>query len=501
MKTFTQKLTSFLSSRTFFYIIIGFFVFEALWFVFSAIYPMAFDEDYHFGLVQLYAQHLSPFWGEQPAGADKFGAVVRDPSFFYHYLMSFPYRFIDLFTNSEAIQVIFLRLINVAIFAWGLVLFRKVMLRAKASPMLANATLAIYALIPIVPFLAAHINYDNIFMVLLPLLCLNAFTVIDGLKAKRLELKAIIWFVILGMASCVVKYPALPIVLAGFIFLAVMFVRAYRGRGKKLVADTKKAFAAFTASQKYVLLGLTLLFGVFFVQRYGVNLALYKTPVPDCDQVLTVGQCSQYGPWARDHGYVQNLSDSFQPNIRTFTASWFQGMLHRMFFAINSAKFYYVNYLELPVPTTTAVVLAIAGFASLVAWWRAVFRGNTLLTFCITLAFAYIAVLFVNGYMDYARVGRPVAINGRYLLPVLPLLAIALGRAMSLSLQKFKAQKAKPYIVTAAILLFLHGGGLFTFILRSDKTWYWPNQAVVNVNDAARKVLAPITIEGPKQRP
>ncbi|HEU4913932.1 MAG TPA: hypothetical protein VFT16_00795 [Candidatus Saccharimonadales bacterium] len=498
MKTFTQKLTRFLASKTFFYIIIGFFVFEALWFVFSAMYPMAFDENYHFGLVQLYAQHLSPFWSEQPAGADKFGAVVRDPSFFYHYLMSFPYRFIDLFTNSETIQVIFLRLINVAIFAWGLVLFRKVMLRAKASPMLANATLAIYALIPIVPFLAAHVNYDNIFMVLLPLLCLNGFTIIEGLQAKRLELKAVIWFAVLGMASCVVKYPALPIVVAGFVFLAVMFFRAYRARGKYFMPDVKKAFGAFTVPQKYVLLGLTLLFAVFFVQRYGVNMALYKTPVPDCDQVLTVEQCSQYGPWARDHGYVQDLSDDWKPSLVTFTGSWFGGMIHRMFFAINAN---YTNYLELPLPTYTAGTLAVLGFVALIIWWRAVFRGNTLLAFCITLAFGYIAVLFVNGYMDYARVGRPVAINGRYLLPVLPLLAIALGRGIALTLGKFKAQKAKPYLAVGVILLFLHGGGVFTFILRSDKTWYWPNQAVVNVNEAVRDVLAPVTIEGPKQRP
>ena len=67
MKKLLANLDAFLRSNKFFYIIIGFFVVEALWFVFSAIYPMAFDEDFHFGLIQLYSHHLSPFLSEQPA--------------------------------------------------------------------------------------------------------------------------------------------------------------------------------------------------------------------------------------------------------------------------------------------------------------------------------------------------------------------------------------------------------------------------------------------------
>lgn len=62
---------------------------------------MAFDERLPLGIITLYAHHLSPFWQAQPAHADAFGAVFRDPSYLYHWLMSFPYRFVSIFTDNH----------------------------------------------------------------------------------------------------------------------------------------------------------------------------------------------------------------------------------------------------------------------------------------------------------------------------------------------------------------------------------------------------------------
>ncbi|HSX30798.1 MAG TPA: hypothetical protein VLE99_02675, partial [Candidatus Saccharimonadales bacterium] len=107
-------------------VIVSFFVLEALWFVFSARYPMAFDENYHFGLIKLHAEQWVPFFTSQPHDASVFGAVVRDPSYLYHWLMSFPYRFISLFTHSQTAHVIVLRMINVGMFAYGLTLYRRI---------------------------------------------------------------------------------------------------------------------------------------------------------------------------------------------------------------------------------------------------------------------------------------------------------------------------------------------------------------------------------------
>jgi hypothetical protein len=34
-----------------------FFVLEGLWIACSAVYPMAFDEEFHFGLIKVYSHH------------------------------------------------------------------------------------------------------------------------------------------------------------------------------------------------------------------------------------------------------------------------------------------------------------------------------------------------------------------------------------------------------------------------------------------------------------
>ena len=82
------------------------FVLQAAWIALSGRYPMAFDENFHLGIIRLYAHHISPFWSGQPAGANAFGAVARDPSYLYQYLMSFPYRLVSIFTSSQTAHVL-----------------------------------------------------------------------------------------------------------------------------------------------------------------------------------------------------------------------------------------------------------------------------------------------------------------------------------------------------------------------------------------------------------
>src|SRR4051812_30373118 len=96
---YAWRIIRLLNSSLFFKIVVALLVLQAAWIAFTGLYPMAFDEDYHLGVIRLYAHHLSPFWDGQPDGADRFGAVARDPSFLYQYLMSFPYRLISLVTS------------------------------------------------------------------------------------------------------------------------------------------------------------------------------------------------------------------------------------------------------------------------------------------------------------------------------------------------------------------------------------------------------------------
>lgn len=497
MQRLTQKLTYFFGSQLFWRIILAFFLFEALWLVFSAAYPMAFDEDFHMGVIRIYADGWSPFLTQHPAGADQFGAVVRDPSFLFHYLMSFPYRVLRWLTGSEGAQVIVLRLLNVAMFTAGLVFFRRVMLRAGASKALAHVALALFILIPIVPQLAAHVNYDNLLMLLLPLWCLAVFSLLDGLKARHVNAPALLSFTVLSLGMSVIKYAALPFLVAAMLVLLPVTYRHFRGHGKQFWLSLRRGVTAMATPSKVTLLVLCAALGVLFVQRYGVNMVQYKTPVPDCGQVLRVDQCVAYGPWGRDYFLEQNRPADFTANPLAYMGEWFRGMWFRTFFAVNGARDDFTTRQPLPVPSVTAVVIGITGLLALLFTARQVFKGRPYLVFFLLMIVVYAGMLWWQEYGMYKDTGEPVAINGRYLLPVLPLLAVILGRALSLVLTN-RLQAVKVALASAAIVLFLHGGGVFTFILRSDSTWYWHNSAINRVNQDARNVLAPVTIEGSK---
>src|SRR5438270_1670989 len=156
-----QRMGALLASRKFYWAILGVFVLEAAWIAASGRYPMAFDEDFHLGIIRLYAHHLGPFWAGQPESADRFGAVARDPSYLYQYLMSFPYRLINVFTHDQTIQIVILRVLNIGLFASGLVLYRRLFLKTGISRPVVHACLLVFVLLPIVPLLAGQINYDN----------------------------------------------------------------------------------------------------------------------------------------------------------------------------------------------------------------------------------------------------------------------------------------------------------------------------------------------------
>jgi hypothetical protein len=231
------------------------------------------------------------------------------------------------------------------------------------------------------------------------------------------------------------------------------------------------------------------------VQRYGVNMWQYQTLKPKCHQVLTEQRCEAFGPWARDHRLAQTKGN-VNTNPLAYTWTWLQGLHYRMFFAVSGSDKRYSNYPPLPLPSATAVVLAISGVIALLLYWRKVFARRPFLVFLFFMSALYLAALWFDNYAKFLETGHPVAINGRYLLPILLPMAAVLGRALGLALLSKVVLKAS--LAGLAVVLFLQGGGVFTFISRSDERWYWQNQTIININESAQRTLAPILIESGK---
>ncbi len=500
MKNILKKFSNLLSSKRFFWIIVGFFIFESVWIAVSAVYPQAFDEDFHFGLIKVYSHYWLPFLTHQPSNANAYGAVAVDPSYLYHYLMSFPFRFIELFTHSQTIQVILIRLIDIAFFSAGLVLFRIILLRAHLSKALSNVCLAVFVLIPVVPQLAAQVNYDTLLFPLTALVILLTFKVIDEINKKQPDIGSLLILFSVCIFTSLVKDAFFPIFLAVILFLIVFVFRKFRGQLKKFFYLLIYSWKRLTWQRQLLLVVVTVLALGMFGQRDIANIIKYHTLEPNCSAVLSVNQCNAYSAWQysyNSHQYVlSNKGSITYLNPLYYLGSWLYWMWYRLFFAVNGPASQFTNYPPLPLASATAAILGIAGVFFVIKYRRQIFKNNPYFSLLFVVCGLYILALLLDGYAQYHYTNELVTMNGRYLLPILLLVAAIFGSAYSHALHKMELRKT---LITALILLFLmQGGGFLTFVTRSDSSWDWPNPLVIKTNNAVRKITKPIIVKGSK---
>ncbi len=481
-----------MGSNGFFWFVIGLFLFQASWLVYSALYPMAFDEAYHFNLIRTYAGGWLPFLAEHPEGMG-FNAVTRYPSYFFHYLMSFPYRLIELFTPVEFTQITLLRMINVGFFAGSLVLFRKLLIRSGLSSAMSNIGILLFSLIPIVPLLAAHINYDNLLILLIAWMLLLSQRIITFLQEKTIPLKEILIITIIGLFSAIVKYAVLPILLGifGFLFLYGVW-QFWKVPRQELTEKIKSGWGKMSLLLKISTLLLLLISGGLAFERYGVNLISYQSLVPACDQVLSEEQCMEFGPYERNVGYREARDPDFQPDRIAHGQRWFSGMWYRTFFMINGdvPVDRYQNFAPLPLPAIAATGVLLLGLFASAFYWRSVFARRPFIVMLAIVTLVYMAVLFFRNYSGYVDQGRTAALNGRYLLLIFPSVIAIIG----LGLRRLFADLLKLKVVTSVIViaLFLQGGGLVSFLVRSSDSWYWPIDSVQQVNSRSQELIHPV---------
>jgi hypothetical protein len=500
-----QKIVDIVGSRAFSYWIIGLFVVQALWIALTTRYPLAFDEDWHFGIIKLHAEQWLPFFDGQPLDSGRYGGLARDPSYLFHFLMSLPYRLIATVTDSLPAQVISLRLICIGMFASGLVLFRRVLDYVPTSPAIRNLIMMFFSLIPVAPLLAAQINYDNLIFPLSALSLLLCLKIVEQLRqTNRLPISLTLLFLSVIMLSGIVKYAFLPIFLSTFLIVLVVAWRTSGG----LKPLFEQISIGLRRMSKLSLLGLGVLFVLslgLFAERYVVNTLQYHTPTPECDQVLSVEECMAYGPWARNHRMASENAPLSTGQITAYPEKWLQHTQWEMLFTItsrelpNNTLYYHVGQ-PIPITYTLLNVITIVSLLLLIVNFRWLWQQPVYRLFLI-ISLTYVAVLFLQNFMDFLNVKQRVAVHGRYLFPILPLLMMAvvasLGRILGgLKLKFIKATNVtslKVGVAVLVLLLYLPGAGIVPYIVRSEPIWFWPqSSAARSINQTAQNILKPI---------
>lgn len=498
IKNIALKIYLVISSRKFFYATIGLFIIQAVWLAFTVQYPMAFDESYHMGIIQVYAHQWLPFITQEPPNASGFGVITRYDSYLYHYLMSFPYRIIDPLVSDWVAKVIIMRIINIGIFVGGLFLFRHLILRFHVSKALTNFSLLMLVLVPVVPVLAATINYDNLVFLLVPLVLSLALTCSTAItKDKQLPAKSFILFISIGFLASLTKYAFVPIFVGAILYLAIIWIRSRSN--KVLVASFVASFKAIKRPVQIALIIIAIISSGLFVERYVGNLIMYHGFEPDCPQVKSLESCLTYGPWSRNYYLAEKVKMTdlpHNPSIPLYPLHWGSELVRKLYFTIN---YDFREYAPLPIPIAVASIIGTLGLLLILIFWRSILKIDRQLLLLAAVIVLYLAGVFYATFIAFIKYRTGVAINGRYLIIILPFIFVWLGLAYRQLFHIIFQARANNFIVIFSIiilLLALQGGGAMTYLLRSQPIWYWQNQPLININNNLKNIIAPFVVGG-----
>jgi hypothetical protein len=485
-------------SNRFFYGTLVFIVLSSLYVALVSLYPMAFDEEVHLGIIKAYAELWNPLDLIQKTSYDSFGAITTDPSWLYHYFMSFPYRIFMAVFQNETVTIILLRILNIALFVTAIWSYRKTLLLAGISRAKTHIILAVVALLPVTPLLAGQINYDNLILIVTAAIFYYAIVVWQALRNDNsLPVWPSIAIANLALFGSVIKYAFLPIALGVVIVLAITTAVALQKRKSKFFVTISKDWSNLAKNLRFVII-LVSLTGLFlFGQRFVMNELQYGSLVPKCNVVLGEARCQAYGPYARDYMLAQNKPVDFEPlNLLQYTNEyWFPGMMKRLYFTLAGPTNDYATEHPLPTPILIAKYIFLAGVIALLIFAIKIFKEFPIFWLFLVPSLIYAGILLVRLHGAYVNTAEPVAINGRYLIPVLPFIGAMILVGYSKLLSTLKIQRFAGLLAAIVLLLLLQGGGPITYIIKSDNSWFWPDSPAPAINNGLRDILKPIINE------
>lgn len=493
-KKFIEKLYGGIASTKFFIGVMVLFTVQALWVAISS-NLLPYDEYYHLGIIRFYAQQWSPFISNQPAEMSLYGDVTRLPSYIYHYAMSFPYRFFSSFIENEQLVVVILRFMNIAMIVGGLILFRRLLLQAKISRRVANFSLALFALLPIMPILGAQNNYDNLMFLLTPLFLGGAYKLVT----ETPSLQRAFTFLSIGMLATLVKHNFIVVFLIVSCYVLVRIFMKYHMKIfevlKKDYAKTSKKMLAIAAVFFVISTGL-------FVERHGINTIRYRQIKVDCAKVQPREVCQNYSPWRRNQAALAKnfKAENLYSNPVSFSIHWVT-TITRGFNAVYAnivpddlnVPDPYGHYVFKPVmPIMLAVSYVIIAAAFLVVLLRFKFFWNNEFFRLSLLAFVVLAgALWIFNYAFYLKYGRAYAVQARYLLPLLPPLLAAMATGAR---QLIRQVTLRQTLAVALLATCIYSGGIMGWLVRSDQNWYIKNDTIIQIHQGAQWVLNKIVI-------
>jgi hypothetical protein len=432
-----------------------------------------YDEHWHVGIIRAYADQFGPRLPNGDATLT-LGDVEYTGSFLYHWLMSYPYRAFEAMFGDTFTTLALTRLVGVAMVTGGLVVWRHTLRQVIASRAIVNVVIGFMAAIPLMSFVAATVNYDNLLFLLV---AGYLYWQVRLAKNDGRKLTDWVWLAMFGMLASITKFTFVPV----FAVLAVYTFVRYLG---SLIRAIRSGDEPVRWRQLIVPGAIFVVATVMAVDRYVRNVVMFGSVDPNCDLVASHDYCMTYGVYSRNEGFEANAGDPLSPSIGGALTTFFDGWLPGVTGTLS----------WIGVRTTDGAVLDTFG-GSLT---RDLLFITTVLVVALALVLGralperyrwpiwlslgvHTAALFYLNYSNLLKYGLLYAYSSRYFFPYLPALIVLAVAGLAAALVKLDPRNGRVVAVVLfgiALVWMTQGAGPITYLAAVETTWLHPDSPI-----------------------
>lgn len=297
-------------------------------------------------------------------------------------------------------------------------------------------------------FLSGGVNYDNLANLLS---MAGLLYLIRTLNRKNFVLNSMLWMICISLGS-LVKYTILPLALIMFLVWLLYILK------------NRSNLHFEVGSKATIIFGIILFFsflGNFLI--YGVNVIKFGSILPGCNQILTEDQC-ELSPYVQRHNEIgldhklsilESIKQGYPDPVKYFFDSWIDNMLYRIYGILAHISYF---------PSHIIIFYRLFFFWIVLLSVRYVEKPSFVISTILMIILFYALVLFIKNYDSELIYGfKQIALQGRYLFPVIGLIYVLVTHVISVV-------KSKPlkYLTLVTILLLFFIGGPIKFITKFD---------------------------------
>jgi len=430
----------FQNNKSIFFIIMICFVFYSIFLAKNLTKGIIPDEKTHL----LISFHFSKTLGIPPNSEDiiRIGSIVEQKPYLFYWVNGRVINLIHLISpNSNDFPILFLlRILNV-LYATGTVIFTylisKELIHNKWWQILPTFLLTNTLMFV---FLSSGVNYDNL---------ANFFSVaglyflVRVFNGKDFFQNSLLWMINISLGT-LVKMPILPL---GFSMVIAWLFFIFRNG--KIIPRTDLA-----GKLNYFLIVILLFLVIGNIKIYGVNLYQYGALEPKCGQVLSKSLCelSPFHTRLKELGLDHKLSliESIQLGYPQPISYFFDSWINHMMFRIYGILGHLVYYPHLIIIFYRLLFFWI--FVMVIKYWK---TPSFSIISILAIFLFYVLVVFITNYNSELTFGfKQIAIQGRYIFPVIGLFYILFTYTISM----IKNPKIKLITLAYTLILFILGG-------------------------------------------